>query len=949
MSVSAYLHPWDVMPRLGAFGPQPPATAGAVPAALPHGLTPATPFECGLLWGKSRGLRAAYPLELHLLDAAAAARVIVTTVCSANQRQALTDGTGLSEARAVTLAALLAGWHDLGKATPTFQSLRPDLHARLTGTPSGTVHPADRVSHALAGYGHLVGRAAHDGSFTGTAVEESAHTLAQIVGGHHGEFPGPQAFDATGRLAASWDRKLGGVDGAMQQRWASTRESVIERVETVLCGGPFHAGLVPRVSPTAASLLTGIVITADWLMSQTEVIEPVLPLLPAKGEPLTQESLVTHHARAVARARQAVAQAGLTGAALATVPFAAQFPGYTARGAQVTASVDLPPLVRGPGIFVVMAPTGDGKTEAALHAASVMGEAAGSSGVLLALPTMATTDAMYARARTFARTGFAGPTRLSLLHSMASLNDEYVGTRVAAPNSITEDVSISTDEGAGCGGAADVTEWLAGSKKGMLAPNTVCTIDQVLAMAVKGKWQPLRLLGVSRKVVVVDEAHAYDAYMQALLRRALTWLAASGVPVVLLSATLSETLARSLVEAYTNGLPPDVRSKVQIPGVSYPGWVHVDATTGAATSGVVPATGREATLQVDLRAYDAGPRFDPSGLVATIEDAVRDIVTGAADGNVLVVCNTVREAVAAFDAVDALAEAHTIGGGERTPVRLMHSRFPAGERTAQAELVNILYGKDSRTDTGSGAPRPVRSVLIGTQVVEQSLDLDMDWVISDLAPAAMLIQRAGRGHRHLMYKPSPDSALIPAARPAQLTAPTLTVLVPVDADAGPVAVTGVLADRQRAPYDQVLLHRTRDGLLPFTGTGLDVPGDVQGLIDAVYASDFTQELSDVALSDCVVETMVDTQRRTNAAALAAIPAPGKLIGLEELTSSEDADEVLGRFHTRYDMNTVSVLPVWQSGQSLFLDADCTVPVPVPGVRRLPRSQIRSVIERSIAV
>ncbi|MEV4351696.1 CRISPR-associated endonuclease Cas3'' [Actinoplanes sp. NPDC049596] len=887
----------------------------------------------GLVWGKERGLPdgRVYPLECHLIDVGVAAEVVVTDVFTAGQRRTVAR-SGVPADEVARVAALLGSWHDVGKATPGFQSLRAGRFAALTGQSAGDVPPQVGVAHADAGFAYVWQRASG-----GAELNRRVVRAAQTVGGHHGVYPAAdRSLILNGFGDAVWLPRLEGVDPVLAGRWGLTRDLILSRVEQVLFGDhmPSAAGL----SVEAAALLTGAVVVADWLMSQVDVIAETLPFVPGDPVALTVEALRRHAKDARGRAERALAASGLPGALFRRRPFSVQFPGFAPRGPQIAAAQDLPALATGAGIFVVMAPTGDGKTEAALHAASVLAEKSGSTGVFLALPTMATTNAMYSRVREFVQTGFTGPTRLSLMHGLASLNDEYLNTeRPTVSDESEPDVASSCDGS----GLAEITGWMRGSNRPILAPNSVGTIDQLLAMALRSKWQPLRLLGVTRKVVVVDEAHAYDAYMQSLLRRVLTWLASCGVPVVLLSATLSARLAESLVLAYRAGVPGLPSAQALGVQAEYPGWVHLDAVTGHASAGAVPTTARAATVRVRMAAYDGGTWARPSGLPAAVLAEVGAVALGDADGNVLVVCNTVHDAVAVYDAlIDLAAES-------RTDVRLMHARFPVKDRNRHAREVTDQYGKHARTADDNGqVRRPTRSILVATQVVEQSLDIDMDLIVSDLAPSALLIQRAGRGHRHHTYRPTLKGAEQPVIRPAGFTTPTMAVLVPT-------ADGGTLADRDERPYDQSLLAKTYDVLTQHLAgqPGIRVPEDVQTLVDAVYDSSFTSD--DEARRTWETAAAVRDGRKTAAADLVAIPAPAAVQDLHELTSVTSAEDLLGRVSARYDLNTVTILPTWaDAGGRRWLDRDYTLPLPAAGSLpdgRHSREQLRTIIEHTIRV
>ncbi|MEK8106498.1 hypothetical protein NKG94_17000 [Micromonospora sp. M12] len=179
-----------------------------------------------------------------------------------------------------------------------------------------------------------------------------------------------------------------------------------------------------------------------------------------------------------------------------------------------------------------------------------MARRTGASGCYLALPTRATSDAMFARMLSWlrrlpdAQVG-RGDRDVRLAHGKAALNPEYDQLRMTSlPSGIAEDTG---------GAAIGVHRWLAGPKRTLLSSFVVGTIDQLLFAALRSKHLVLRHLGLAGKVVVIDEAHAYDVYMGRFLDRALEWLGAYGVPVVVLSATLPAHRRAELMAAYDNG------------------------------------------------------------------------------------------------------------------------------------------------------------------------------------------------------------------------------------------------------------------------------------------------------------------------------------------------------------------------------------------------------------
>lgn len=186
------------------------------------------------------------------------------------------------------------------------------------------------------------------------------------------------------------------------------------------------------------------------------------------------------------------------------------------------------------GLVLVTAPTGDGKTESARFAASLLGRTVGARGLNFALPTMGTADAMLPRVEAFAARALSGE-RALLLHAMAWLSSPGSGNGTATSDDPAGEGAMS----AGRETAVEADGWLRGAKRGLLAPLGVGTIDQALSAVLPLRYNVLRLLGLPDMVFVVDEAHAYGPWMHQLLVRLLEWLGEMRAPVVLLSATLT--------------------------------------------------------------------------------------------------------------------------------------------------------------------------------------------------------------------------------------------------------------------------------------------------------------------------------------------------------------------------------------------------------------------------
>nr|BAE95445.1 CRISPR-associated helicase [Streptomyces kanamyceticus] len=866
-------------------------------------------------WGKERELPHPYPVVCHLLDTAAVFGVLWDVLLGAEVHERVSEALGLRVEQARSVLSFWAGLHDLGKITPPFQAQVPESFAGLRADAAYRFAPGAEKErafrHEMATHWsltQLLGEAGYpaDGRLMRRAV---SHQVAQLLGGHHGSF-GAVLLSKELSRASEYRPGLG------EEGWAAQRRAHFAELRRVT-----GADAVPTQGLPAelAVSVTGLVVVADWLASQRGAIVPLMPPVGWQGRP---EELDAHWSRTQAAAVGLVAKARLGRARFDAERFEEMFP-FSPNALQGDLAERLPRLVgeRGPGLLLVTAPTGDGKTEAALYAASVLGRAANARGLYFALPTMATADAMFPRVRDFAAEALEGERALTLLHSMAWLSPAYAQDEQAPEVS---DGAVSADPAT----ATEAGTWLRGSKRGLLAPLGVGTIDQTLAAVLPLRYNALRLFGLSDKVFVVDEAHAYGPWMHQLLSRLLEWLGAFRAPVVLLSATLTGRTAASLVDAYRRGAGFLEPSAVE---PAYPGWLFTDSRTGKISRPRTVTSQRARTLDIDLRpvAWDAmeGPAATPrtEGRRAALREVLRPVAEEG--GTALVCCTTVAEAQQTFrDLCTAFPELALREGG----LRLLHSRYPAFARQRITADCEEAYGK-LRGDLEAAPPRPA-SILVATQVVEQSLDFDFDVVVSDLAPVAQLLQRAGRGRRHARGK---------AGRPpwAHLEdRPLLVVLEPVDGD-GKTAVPRTWG----AVYDAGLLRRTALLLAEQTRTGIAIPDGVQSLVDAVYAEDFVDGLDAAARLEL---RRMDSERAAgeiaeeHLAGMVGICAPADVAGDLHKLSRQEAGVTEELLTTRLGADSGRVLCLYeQQDGALTLDDAGALPLPQGGKRGPSRQEL----------
>ncbi|MPY38129.1 CRISPR-associated helicase Cas3', partial [Streptomyces adustus] len=447
--------------------------------------------------------------------------------------------------------------------------------------------------------------------------------------------------------------------------------------------------------------------------------------------------------------------------------------------------------MQGPGIVVAAAPTGEGKTKAALQAAAAMVHRFGLRGLYAAMPSRVTSNQAFEEVEKLMEDADV-PVRL--LHSAAG---EYLKGRATAvdPAAALRPVGVDVD-GDGDGDAA-AAEWFA-HKRGLLAPVGVGTVDQALMAALRSSHVFVRLTGLSGKVVVFDEVHGYDVHMSTLMDRLMWWLGCLRVPVVLLSATLPSGRQHVLVESWragAQGRKPGRQVMGELPGV-YPRVVWADAGSDAVQVVDVPASELNSDRVVGL---------EHVGFAERARWALRQAGEGRC---VAVVQNLVRHADEAYEQILQLVA--ELPQEERPEVFLLHGQLGDAER-AQAEAE--ILARFGRPDAHREQMRPQRAIVVGTKLLEEGLDVDFDVMISSVAPIDSLIQRMGRIQRHRRD----------GDRPALL-----------------LALTGVEEEANKVTFPRYTTNVHAEAVLLRTWavlrgrTQVRCPDEVQQLVDLVY-------------------------------------------------------------------------------------------------------------------
>ncbi len=714
--------------------------------------------------------------------------------------------------------------HDLGKFDVRFQLKA--LEALRLAWPELSLDDVDEnlarnFDHGLAGYAwamhELDGWAAH-----GTASHrDDWRPWVAAVTGHHGDLP--SSNDSGGEYAEQH---------VMEHDRMARSEFVSELGGLFLT--PEGLGLQdspPACSPSAQAWLAGFCSVCDWIGSNTEAFSYRQPgtalayYFEARAGEVKSESWLHRFGL--------LSEAGAYGGVNALLDMDA---GESPRGVQVLVD-DLPSM---PGLTLIEAPTGSGKTEAALAYAWRLLAAGVADSIVFALPTQATANAMLTRAEAFAERVF-GDANVVLAHGKRNFNKAF--------QRLADSGQRRTAQGK-MEAAIQCAAWLASSRKRVfLGQIGVCTVDQVLLSVLPVRHKFVRGFGLNKSVLIVDEVHAYDAYMHGLLGEVLRRQKATGGSAILLSATLHAGARDKLLEAWGSSGAGDA---------PYPALWH--ATQGAAACLTVPEDQRPPRREVAIECLKLPNAFPDEALLGRIVSAAE---SGAL---VAVVMNLVD---------DTQRLARLLRGRTALPVDVFHARYRFMDRQQKEQAALDHYGRNALRDSGR--------ILVATQVVEQSLDLDFDWMLTQICPVDLLFQRLGRLHRHQRDK-----------RPDGFDVPRCTVLSVEDADYG---LHKLIYGNTR------VLWRTEQ--LIAGAARIVFPEAYRGWIKQIYSSVVWDEEPDIIYSDYLSWKQEQLTREADALRLTTMT----------IRTYRDEDSIATTL-TRDGEMSLTVLPIQPDGRLL---------------------------------
>lgn len=774
-----------------------------------------------------------HPLICHLIDVAAVTHKIWREVLPTATKKRIAEAFGETNfdrenlEKAGSTVAFIAGLHDLGKCSPPFtlrgkNECKKDLTKILEkhGSKENTFVERTRGKLQTVKLLQLYQNSEFDSSSVKPAMEAPhgyvtavelpqilvemfdfnnhlARQISVMIGGHHGVFPSSQKLI---------DLKSENCIG--RPVWASARKDLADKLAEVFKIKPLQRNSGAKLDNGTIMIIAGLVSVADWIGSDAQFFNCAIA-------DFTKEfnlDLEEYAEQSKTTANKALKELGWLNWSEIEQPkqFYELFPDlkkYPPRGLQREA-IEIAGDLKTAGIVVVESPMGEGKTEAAMFLADTWNANLRQRGIYFALPTQATSNQMFGRVKKFLGERFDKKiVNFQLTHGHSSLSAEF--DTLKKDSKKIQDVyeECSGDE---CVPHVVAAEWFTYRKRGLLAPFGVGTVDQALMAVLQTKHVFVRLFGLAHKTVIIDEVHAYDAYMSTLLERLLEWLAALGSPVILLSATLPKNRRDALVKAYQRGLNAETRASVSVPTDSEDVYPRISYATDS-TIKVRHINSSTKTQILHIK------KVDDENFIHELKAKLKN-----KRGCVAIICNTVKRSQDIYELLEQDEDFKGDAGDGLPKLDLLHSRFRFCDRDRIENKVRLRFGKqgekvkfsENGEDVEKEVKRPDFAVLVSTQIIEQSLDIDFDLMISDLAPVDLLLQRAGRLHRH------------DRKRENEFKDATLWIIEPNRTE------NNLPNFENSSVYDEHILLRT--WLILRETETIEIPNEIEDLIELVY-------------------------------------------------------------------------------------------------------------------
>lgn len=587
----------------------------------------------------------------------------------------------------IKLHALL---HDIGKFTYKFQYRILDLLPEIKRKIEDQIDMSVRISeesfrHSLASQNIL--------ELYGFPLSTSV-----IAGAHHGEpLVDFRHLNMTCEPKSYWGKNEA-LFKSVWQLW----------IEYALHESGFNTpNEVPSVDQSAQLLLSGLIIEADWIASNTDYF----PLISTNFVP-DFGAYFPERAEKAWAAFDFSSPWNISTFSVDDTVFSNRFNGIKPNSIQKEFAETCSKNQGKGGIYILEAPMGCGKTEAALMGAELLASINNCGGIFFCLPTKAAANGIFDRIVPWAKNLPDNERNsVSLAHQVSELSDLYRTDKNSCSQCGAED-NVSED--------LYVHKWLSEKKQSLFSTFVVSTIDQLLLAGISQKYAFLRHISLAGKVVIIDGIHSYDAYMNVILDSVLNLLGSFKTPVILLSTILTGKRRAELIHAYanTNSRKKTV-SEEWSTTKNYPLITYCEPAADPQVIKSIAISYNEKKKHIKIQ------RINEDSIVEILKEKLKD---GGCAG---IICNTVARAQRfAMLIKDALPDAYEI---------VYHTQFLLEHCTGIEKELTVCKGKKSTEEDRYSR----KTIVIGTQKLEQSLDIDFDFLITDLCPMDVLLQRIG--------------------------------------------------------------------------------------------------------------------------------------------------------------------------------------------------------------
>lgn len=704
-----------------------------------------------VLWGKLNPYKS---LLYHMIDAGMCAKAYLQ-FGNKSLLKTISDKTNFEVNEILPIIGYFVACHDIGKAHPSFQ-LRQDVQNEIPEKYRRIINPESSTKISHSGFRHeiysvkVLRRIWEKKNYSDFIVEE----VTCVIADHH-------------------QKRGKGINIPLREKneYEKFQDILEDELNAVFC---------PKVSEFECydwslfcESLNGILVLSDWIASN--------PLFMDNSE--NYKSVMEYAKKSDEYAKKVIESIGFS---KCITPYSENlYEMFSWKSSDMRPMQELTNSIvkECPQFTIIEDSPGSGKTEAAVFLALSMAKKYNKSGLYFALPTAATANQMWERLNSiFSKYNIPN---FRLIHGMAwSIVEENGDER----NQIGSENEIGD-------------EWLRPSRKALLSQYAVGTVDQVMMAVINIRFRQLRMLGLTDKVLIIDEVHAYDAYMSTILDRLLEWCGVLNIPVIMLSATLPKQKKQDYINSYF-GI-----NKI------YDNQKYPLITFGDSDDNIVEKTCESSKKCI----YKIETLECLNNLNFMVEKSIELVNDG---GNLCLMLNTVKDAQYAYSKLKEI-----IGDNNEIKVLLYHARYKTKDRIRIEQECLRMYSKSGN--------RPLKSILVCTQVVEQSLDVDFDIMMTQICPIDLLIQRMGRIWRHNNK------------RPKNISEPIIYVAT---GDFKQSSVSMV--------YSTYILKKTQEYVKQ--KKEIHFPGDLRDAISYVYESnDDTREFLELYFDNANMGTMAE--------------------------------------------------------------------------------------------